>query len=76
MKIKWWHIILVAILLNVIYLALAPTDSTDKSKWNRSDLKVYTDHATGVQYIKAGWWGNTLTPRLGADGKPYIENNK
>jgi hypothetical protein len=37
----------------------------------RSGLSLYTDHATGVQYIKGGLFGGT-TPRLDKDGKPII----
>lgn len=51
---------------------LRPTDSTDVSRFNRSGLAVYTDNATGVQYIKAGMFGG-LTPRLNADGSLYQE---
>lgn len=58
--------------LNLVYLYFAPTDSTDKSWYNRSGLSVYTDQATGVQYVKAGMFGD-LTPRLNADGTPYKE---
>lgn len=40
-------------------------DSTDKNSWNRSGMRVYTDNATGVQYLSTG---QGLTPRLNADG--------
>ena len=38
------------------------TDSTDKSKYERSGLKIYTDNATGFEYIGTGNGG--LTRRL------------
>lgn len=53
--------------IQFLYLWLAPTDSTDRSKWRRSGMSVYTDNATGVQYVKAGWFGS-LTPRIHANG--------
>lgn len=61
------------ITVQVLYLAFSPTDSTDYSRWRRSGLSVYHDSATGVQYVKAGMFGN-LTPRLNADGTPYTVN--
>lgn len=63
-------IFLILVAIYLLYLYFAPTDSTDKSRWIRSGLGVYTDHATGVQYIKAGTFGGT-TPRLNADGTLY-----
>ena len=44
------------------------TDSTDKSRWSRSGLSLYTDHKTGLQYIKGGLSGNMI-PRLDVNGK-------
>jgi hypothetical protein len=34
----------------------------------RSGLGLYTDHKTGCQYVKAGFFGGT-TPRLDENGK-------
>lgn len=45
-------------------------DDTDPPK-GRSDLKVYTDHRTGCQYIGTGSGG--LTPRLDANGKQICQ---
>lgn len=46
-------------------------DSTDdRANKVHSGLTVYTDHATGVQYL-SNTWGITLTPRLDKDGKTY-----
>jgi hypothetical protein len=42
-------------------------DDTDKDGWNRSNLRIYTDHKTGLQYL--GTSGGGLTPRLDAEGK-------
>lgn len=41
-------------------------DSTDADWRHRSGFKVYTDHATGCQYLAAA---GDLAPRLGADGR-------
>lgn len=54
----------------VIVAHVYPTDSTDKNKWDRSGLAVYTDNATGVQYVKAGFCGG-ITPRVHPDGKIF-----
>ena len=42
-------------------------DSTDGPK-RRSGLRLYTDHATGVQYVKGGIFGG-ITPRIDQSGK-------
>lgn len=42
------------------------TDDSDKNGSERSGLRVYTDHATGVQYL--GTVDGALTPRLNRDG--------
>ena len=63
--------IILVISTQFLYLWIAPTDSTDKSKWKRSGMGVYTDNATGVQYVKAGWFGG-ITPRLNHDGTLYL----
>lgn len=63
-------IIALFLAINALYLLLWPTDSTDISRWKRSGLSVYTDNATGVQYVKAGIFGN-ITPRRNADGSLY-----
>lgn len=46
-------------------------DDTD-SPTGRSGLFLYTDNATGVQYVGDLFGG--LTPRLDASGKPYVKN--
>ncbi len=55
-------------LIYVLLFILTPVDSTDKSWFNRSGMHLYTDHGTGVQYLKAGMFGG-MTPRLDKDGK-------
>ena len=59
---------LIFVAFNLFFTLITPTDDTDKSRWNRSGLSLYTDHKTGLQYIKGGLFGD-LTPRLDADGK-------
>lgn len=36
-------------------------DNSDASAWERSGLRIYTDHLTGVQYVSDG---NSLTVRV------------
>jgi len=42
-------------------------DTDDKEKKERSGLVLYTDHKTGLQYIRGGLFGGIL-PRLNIDG--------
>lgn len=46
------------------------TDSEDE----KSGLAIYTDHATGVQYVGTALGG--LTVRVDADGKPMTVKTK
>lgn len=48
-------------------------DSTDKSKWNRSGLKLMIDNKTGVNYLSDGKGG--MHVRIDAQGKPIIGNH-
>lgn len=69
-----WTYFFIGLWLSVfVYDFFKSTDSTDKSMWSRSGMAVYTDNATGVQYVRAGWWGGALTPRIDITGKPLIE---
>lgn len=45
---------------------LTPYDDTDPPG-GRSGAILITDHATGCQYLRAGWAGG-ITPRIDADG--------
>lgn len=44
-------------------------DNSDASAWERSGLRIYTDHLTGVQYVSDG---NSLTVRVHPDGSPVL----
>ncbi len=59
----WIAIVVILILINFFM-----KDDTDKSYFDKSGLSLYTDHKTGLQYIKAGMFGN-LIPRLDENGK-------
>lgn len=54
--------------LVVLRLCAGKQDDTDKSVFNRSGLRLYTDQKTKLQYIGAGWNGQ-LIPRLDENGK-------
>lgn len=57
------------IAMSLINYLLNPYDDTDNfEKKERSGMRLYTDHKTGCQYLRAGLFSG-LTPRLGADGK-------
>lgn len=68
----------VSVLLLVICLVLLSggwkRDSTDDPDGGRSGMRVYTDHATGVQYI-GGMFG-PVTPRLKADGSMFTAKDE
>jgi len=67
MKLKtkiWLGIFIILMAFNF----LRSTDDTDKSRWTRSGLVLYTDYATGIQYVKGGLLGG-LSPRLNSEGK-------
>jgi len=67
---------ILAIGLPILEFYSAKKDSTDKPKkkwWHRtqrSGLRVYVDHATGVHYIKSHPF-DRLHVRINADGTPY-----
>lgn len=63
-------IVLIVILANAYNRGAWQRDSTDPpAPGKRSGLILYTDHATGVQYLKGGIFGG-LSPRLNTDGTP------
>lgn len=67
--------LIIAVVLAVMLTAarFAPYDSTDDiTNSKRSGLSIYTDHATGVQYVKAGIFGGTVV-RVDINGKPYSD---
>lgn len=51
--------------LVVMVDSLFPRDDTDSAE-SRSGMSLYTDAATGCQYLSAGYSG--LTPRLTSNG--------
>ncbi|SEO43293.1 hypothetical protein [Pseudomonas sp. Snoq117.2] len=58
--------IIVGMLLMVAINAWRGRDDTD-SPSQRSNMRLHTDHKTGLQYLSAP--GGGLTPRMGIDGK-------
>lgn len=53
---KWFFYILLAWMLLRILLGVGVDDS-DASKWERSGMKILTDHKTGIQYLSDGKGG-------------------
>jgi len=47
-------------------------DDTDPEGYQRSGLRLYTDHGTGIQYLSDG---NSITPRLKATGELCIKED-
>lgn len=64
-------IVVISLVANYYRWGYDDTDDKRPGKMfgERSGLTLYTDHQTGVQYVKGGLFGNT-TPRLDRDGKP------
>lgn len=67
----WTHWILAWIFILIIlsyFISLLPIglDDSDLSASKRSDMKIYTDYKTGLQYLGTSKGG--LTPRLNNDG--------
>jgi len=56
----FWLCIALAVIL-LINVSPYGRDDTDEPGWfgKRSDLSLYTDYKTGVQYVKAGIFGGT-----------------
>jgi len=71
MKLYRWGLlinILAGIFLLHILFSLNKFDSTDDIKNKKhSGLILYTDHATGCQYLKGGLFG-AIYPRLDSEG--------
>jgi len=61
-------IFLAVLILGLIFINTRPTDATDKNRWTRSGLVLYTDYETGIQYVKGGLLGG-LSPRLDKNGE-------
>lgn len=66
-----WVFILI-VLSYVISLLPIGLDDSDKSARKRSDMKIYTDYKTGLQYLGSSKGG--LTPRLNVDGTQMRSN--
>ena len=49
-------------------------DDTDKSFWDRSGMRLFTDYGTGLQYLGGPWGG--VTPRLDKKGKHVSISNQ
>ena len=63
----WLFLFLTATLTITQLLLGIGMDDSDASSWNRSGLKLHTDHLTGCQYFQAPNGG--LLARLDASGK-------
>ena len=65
--------VIILVLLLVGLKKCTPYDSTDDAaNGTRSGMRLYTDHATGLQYL-SGPFGIGLTPRMGPDGKQLAD---
>lgn len=57
--------------LIMMHWASAPNHDTTDAPDIHSGLRVYTDHATGVQYVSTMLGG--VTPRIDRNGKPFMD---
>lgn len=51
----------------LIHETQMPNDDSDPES-GRSGLSIYRDSLTGCEYVVAGLWPSSATPRLKADG--------
>jgi hypothetical protein len=76
------HMKLIILIMVIVAVSLVANhfrwgyDDTDDKRpgqmfGKRSGLTLYTDHMTGVQYVKTGLFGATHA-RLDKDGKPIL----
>lgn len=68
-------IVTAAFVLVIVFMMIANyfswgTDDSDTDGWNRSGMRIHTDHKTGVQYLSDGSGG--MCVRVDRDGKPII----
>ena len=70
-------LMIISALANHFRLGFDDTDDLRPGRFfgARSGLTVYTDHKTGVQYVKAGLFGTTV-PRLDRNGRPIIKEQQ
>jgi len=66
---RWFLMVVFLLIVHVVLWEYKrPLDATDKGRWSgRSGLVLYTDHGTGLQYLKGGLCGG-ITPRVDAEG--------
>ena len=67
----WFLIILIMLSYLSDYYKIGFDDSDNNITHERSNLKIYTDHLTGVQYIKFGMFGPVIN-RLDKYGNQVI----
>ena len=65
---------LLVVILFIYCLANIGRDSADKSFWNRSGMRLYTDAKTGLQYVGGGMFGG-IVPRLNRAGNHMKEGD-
>ena len=67
-------IVAISLVANYFRWGYDDTDNMRPGKMfgSRSGLTLYTDYATGVQYVKGGLFGGS-TPRLDSEGKPIVK---
>lgn len=63
-----WSLLLIAVVVLLVHWGNSTQDDSDKSSRERSGLKIFTDHRTGLQYLRGGLFGG-ITPRLGINGE-------
>lgn len=82
---KFFAVFIVAVLMLCLIgcttEATTTTNKTNIKQATNENIEIWTDTETGVQYIiydrKAGYGGmGGITPRLNADGTPYIVAEK
>lgn len=60
-------LILIILFIAIYFLLIGFPDSTDKSFFKRSGMRLYIDYETGNHYL-SGPFGGPLIPRLDRNG--------
>lgn len=78
MKYGFWAMAGVGVYISIailgtsfLYYLFSPIDDSDKSRFDRSGLTIFTDYKTGLQYLSSG---DCIIPRLDIDGNQIFIN--
>ncbi|MBF0448703.1 MAG: hypothetical protein HQL67_10925 [Magnetococcales bacterium] len=65
--------LIAGVLIVTVVRVFGGRDNTDHSEGKKNDMRLHTDHETGLQYLSVALGG--ITPRLDTDGKQMSVKN-